>query len=137
MAVLQMQKIGICALKRDRPAILEFLQAAGVVEVTQEEAESGAFARADMLEERQLAEARAAQADRALEVLDEYAPEETSLFSGLAGRPPADMEKFGRMEENAGKILEDADQILALQKEIAEKRTAAARRESEAEGSQA
>ena len=133
MAVLQMQKIGICALKRDRPAILEFLQAAGVVEVTQEEAESGAFARADMLEERQLAEARAAQADRALEVLDEYAPEETSLFSGLAGRPPADMEKFGRMEENAGKILEDADQILALQKEIAEKRTAAARLETEAE----
>ena len=33
MAVLQMQKISICALKKNRKAILELLQASGVVEI--------------------------------------------------------------------------------------------------------
>lgn len=36
MAVLQMQKFSICALKKNRKEVLELLQAAGVVEVTQE-----------------------------------------------------------------------------------------------------
>ena len=35
MAVLQMQRISICALKRDRKAILEDLQAMGVIEMNQ------------------------------------------------------------------------------------------------------
>ena len=37
MAVLQMQKLCICALKKDRKSLMEFLQAAGVLELTAEE----------------------------------------------------------------------------------------------------
>ena len=33
MAVLQMQKLCICALKKDRKSLMEFLQAAGVMEL--------------------------------------------------------------------------------------------------------
>ena len=36
MAVLQMQKLCICALKKDRKSLMEFLQAAGVLELTAE-----------------------------------------------------------------------------------------------------
>ena len=36
MAVLQMQRITICALKKDRKQLLEFLQRKGVVEITNE-----------------------------------------------------------------------------------------------------
>ena len=34
MAVLQMQKVSICALKRDRKAILEKIQSMGIMEVS-------------------------------------------------------------------------------------------------------
>ena len=47
MAVLQMQKFSICALKKNRKEVLELLQAAGVVEVTQEAEEDGVFRKTD------------------------------------------------------------------------------------------
>lgn len=47
MAVLQMQKFSICALKRDRKEVLELLQAAGVMEITQEAEEDSVFKKMD------------------------------------------------------------------------------------------
>ena len=41
MAVLQMQRVSICALKKDRKAILEKLQALGVMEMNQIADEEG------------------------------------------------------------------------------------------------
>ena len=41
MAVLQMQRVSICALKKDRKAILEKLQALGVLEMNQIADEEG------------------------------------------------------------------------------------------------
>ena len=35
MAVLQMQRISICALKKDRKAILEKIQSLGLIEMNQ------------------------------------------------------------------------------------------------------
>ena len=133
MAVLQMQKICICGLKRDRKAILELLQAAGVMEITQEACEDGVFRKVDTLESRQIFDRNAATADHALEVLQEYVPEESSLFSGLAGKPLADAEKFRNVRENADAVLEDANQILALQKQISELRASIVRLQTEAE----
>ena len=37
MAVLQMQKINLCALKKNRKRILEMIQALGIVEVVSDE----------------------------------------------------------------------------------------------------
>ena len=69
MAVLQMQKLCICALKKDRKSLMEFLQAAGVLELTAEAEPDEVFKRMDTLEDRQKFERNAATADRALEVL--------------------------------------------------------------------
>ena len=41
MAVLQMQRVSICALKKDRKAILEKLQTLGVMEMNQIADEEG------------------------------------------------------------------------------------------------
>ena len=54
MAVLQMQKISICALKRDRKAILELLQSQGVMEVSQVKDDEGMLSRMDTVSSRQL-----------------------------------------------------------------------------------
>ena len=89
MAVLQMQKLCICALKKDRKSLMEFLQAAGVLELTAEAEPDEVFKRTDTLEDRQKFERNAATADRALEVLAAVVPEETSMLAGLAGKPLA------------------------------------------------
>ena len=82
MAVLQMQKLCICALKKDRKSLMEFLQAAGVLELTAEAEPDEVFKRTDTLEDRQKFERNAATADRALEVLAAVVPEETSMLAG-------------------------------------------------------
>ena len=89
MAVLQMQKLCICALKKDRKSLMEFLQAAGVLELSAEAEPDEVFKRTDTLEDRQKFERNAATADRALEVLAAVVPEETSMLAGLAGKPLA------------------------------------------------
>ncbi|WP_412693899.1 hypothetical protein [Clostridium sp. AF22-10] len=83
MAVLQMQKLCICALKKDRKSLMEFLQAAGVMELSAEAEPDEVFKRTDTLEDRQKFERNAATADRALEVLAAVVPEETSSLLGL------------------------------------------------------
>ena len=63
MAVLQMQKLCICALKKDRKSLMEFLQAAGVLELSAEAEPDEVFKRTDTLEDRQKFERNAASAE--------------------------------------------------------------------------
>ena len=52
MAVLQMQRISICALKKDRKQILETLQRRGVVEISDLVLEDGVFEKSDTAAQR-------------------------------------------------------------------------------------
>ena len=127
MAVLQMKKITICALLTDRKQVLDFLQGAGVVEISRlEEPEESDFQRPDTSARRQSCERDAWTAEQALEVLDQYAPEKTSLLSGLAGKPLASGEEFAAVQENCRLIMEDVKQILEYSRKIGESRAAAA-----------
>lgn len=47
MAVLQMQRVSICALKKDRKSILEKLQSMGVMEVSQVLEDESGFEKQD------------------------------------------------------------------------------------------
>ncbi len=134
MAVLQMQKLCICALKKDRKSLMEFLQAVGVLELTEEVESDEIFKRMDTLEDKQRFERNAATADRALEILAAVSPEETSMFAGLAGKPLANREEYRKTEAHAQELLDAAEHILNLQKQITEEKTAALRLLTEAEG---
>ena len=133
MAVLQMQKLCICALKKDRKSLMEFLQAAGVLELTTEAEPDEVFKRTDTVEDRQRFERNAATVDRALEIFGSVAPEETSMFSGLAGKPLAKSFEYRETEANAQELLNAAEHILDLQKQITEEKTTALRLLTEAE----
>ena len=89
-------KLCICALKKDRKSLMEFLQAAGVLELTAEAEPDEVFKRTDTLEDRQKFERNAATADRALEVLAAVVPEETSMLAGLAGKRLQRQARTGR-----------------------------------------
>lgn len=61
MAVLKMQKISICALKKDRKAILEQLQHLGVLEVDRDKEEDAFFQKMDTTGQRMKFEKAARQ----------------------------------------------------------------------------
>ena len=86
MAVLQMQKVSICALKRDRKAILEKIQSMGIMEVSQIQEDTQGLEKMNTQTARSMFEKNAASADMALGILAEYVPEKSSMFASLEGK---------------------------------------------------
>ena len=86
MSVLQMQRISICALKKDRKAILEELQELGVLEIETSKVTADGLDRPDTAEEKQRSEKQALMLDQALDVLQEYAPEKLRFLPPWRGR---------------------------------------------------
>lgn len=120
MAVLQMQRVSICALKRDRKAILEKLQAMGVMEMTQVLDDESGFEKMDTQGARNTFDKKAALADQALEILQEYAPEKKSLLSSLEGKKLIEKETYNQVAVQKESMLDMASRITGWQKEIAE-----------------
>ena len=120
MAVLQMQRISICALKKDRKAILEKIQAMGVIEMNQVAEEEDGFEKMDTLGARQSFEKQAQAAEQALAVLDAYAPEKRSMLASLEGKKLIDKKKFAEIADSKGEIISKVNRLVACNKEIAE-----------------
>lgn len=136
MAVLQMQRISICALKKDRKAILEQIQRLGVMEIDPDAGKETELERMDTLSARTGFEKMAALAEQALEVLQRYVPEKVSIFASLEGKKLTDdgiYDKGARFAEYYSKV---ARQLVGLDKEIAELKASNAKLESQIEGLQ-
>ena len=101
MAVLPMQRVSICALKKDRKAILEKILSMGIMEMNQvAEGEEG-FGTMDTVSARLSFDKKAQTAEQALAVLETYAPEKQSIFASLAGKDLVEKEKFDRTVANS------------------------------------
>ncbi len=120
MAVMQMQRISICALKQHRKAILEKIQTMGVVEITPVLEDDIYFRRMDTTDERILFEKTASLADRALDILENYTPEKKSMWSSLAGKVLIEANVQADIIRRRDELLEIVRQIQALDKERAE-----------------
>ena len=120
MAVLQMQRISICALKKDRKAILEKIQSMGVIEMNQIAEEEEGFERMDTQGPRQSFEKQAQAVEQALSVLDVYAPQKSSMFASLEGKKLVDRKKFNEVADGKGELISKVNQLVSLNKEIAE-----------------
>ena len=103
MAVLKMQRISICALKKDRKAILEKLQSLGVLEVDHVIGEDEDFHRMDTTGQRAGFERAAASLDQALEILEKYVPESKSMFASLEGKKQIDPRDGAGKYRNSGR----------------------------------
>ena len=133
MAVLQMQRISICALKKDRKAILEKIQSMGIMEMNQvAEGEEG-FEKMDTFGARQRFEKKASLTDNALDILDIYAPEKKSMFASLEGKALVDADQFTEITGRKDEILKKADRLVACNKEIAEHRAEITKLENQIE----
>ena len=77
MAIVEMQKISICALQKHRKEILEFLQRTGAMELIREDVNEG-FETVDTSQDRSNFEKIADSFDHILELLKQYAPAKSS-----------------------------------------------------------
>ena len=117
MAVMQMQKFSICALKKDRNAILKTLQAMGTVEIARLAEEDDVFAVQDGSSERSIYEKAAQQSDQAIEILNKFVPEKSGLF---AGKDLIERSYYDRIKDEQDKLHETATNIVSWNKRIAE-----------------
>ena len=69
-------------------------------------------------------EKQAQTADRALDILQKYAPEKTGMLSSLAGKPLIDKALFETAVQNQESYIETAHRIVDLDKQVAEKTAA-------------
>lgn len=133
MAVLQMQRICLCALKKDRKKILELLQRRGVIEINDVYPEDSVFHKTDIAAAENALTKNIAAAKEALETLDQYAPEKKSVLSSLNGRTeiaPEDYDGFGAKYNS---VMHKANRIISLSKTIAENKAEILRLQAQAE----
>lgn len=122
MAVLQMQRISICALKKNRKAILERLQELGAMEIDIQLEDDSGYEKMDVSNSRATFEKQAHVADQALEIIQQYAPEKKGMFSSLEGKPLIDRELFAKAARSQDNYIETAHRIVSLDKQIAEQK---------------
>ena len=120
MAVLQMQRISICALKRDRKAILEQLQSMGVMEMHQVAQDETGFEKMDTQSAKVSFEKRVQLTENALDVLNQYAPENKSMFASLEGNELIDKADWDEVAVKQEAVMDVADLLIADHKKIAE-----------------
>ena len=80
-----MKKMTLCALKKNRKGILEFLQRQGVVEINSGTEEDDIFHKMDVASRRSVFLRNSSTAGQALAVLDQYAPEKKGMLDSFAG----------------------------------------------------
>ena len=120
MAVLQMQRISICALKRDRKAILEQLQSMGVMEMHQVAQDETGFEKMDTQSAKVSFEKRVQLTENALDVLNQYAPEKKSMLASLEGNELIDKADWDEVAVKQEAVMDVADLLIADHKKIAE-----------------
>ena len=120
MAVLQMQKVSICGLKKDRKEILDKLQSMAVMEISSALEEDDVFQKKDVTNAKNSFDKMVQAAEQALTLLQEYAPEKSSLLSSLEGKTVVAEDRYNRVIEHREDILKTIKHIQALDKERAE-----------------
>ena len=88
MAVLPMKSINICALKKDRKALMEDLQRKGILEISNTKSKDKAFYKEDTLQQTAAFTKYIQTATSALEIQNKNAPEKKTLLSSLEVRKP-------------------------------------------------
>jgi V/A-type H+-transporting ATPase subunit I len=120
MAVLQMQRIFICALKKDRKPILELLQRRGVIEISDMLPEDSVFKKSDVSTAKVSLDKSLANAKEAIDILNTYIDDKKSMLSALYGLNEVSTDQYDAFKDKYNSTTRLASRIIALSKEIAE-----------------
>ncbi|MCR5304163.1 MAG: V-type ATP synthase subunit I, partial [Lachnospiraceae bacterium] len=116
MAVMGMKRINICAMRKDRKALLEKLQFLGTVDPDIDLPEDYEYDRVDVTSSRQLFEKQILRCDQALGILDEYAP--IKKAPSIAGRELKASSELKDAETRRSAIADKVSAILDLKRRL-------------------
>lgn len=139
MAMLQMQRIFIYALKKDRKPILELLQRRGVVEISDTIPEVNNFPEDNIFRKTDVSYAKSSfekninAAREAVEIINRFVPENKSMFDSLNGRTLISKEDYAAFKEKYEETVHIANHIIAQAKAIAELKAEILKLETQAE----
>lgn len=133
MAVIQMKRVVLCALKKNRKQLLEDLQRRGVVEISDTALEDEVFHKSDLSDSRTLFEKNVSAARRALEILNRAVPQNQSMLAALEGKEQLTAEQYEEFAQRHDETVRVAARLEELEKEIAESRAENVRAELERE----
>lgn len=127
MAIVEMQKIGIYALKKDRKKILEFLQRTAAVEVDISDLADERFEKIDTVSDKAKYQRIADDFDHAIELLKKY---DTSGQKSLLNLEKKLIEKseWDEVIGKRSKIYSDMNRVLMLEKSISDSEAVIARK---------
>lgn len=120
MAVVPMERIRICALKKERKPILETLQRRGVIELCDVPEEEQVFVKTDVSESASHLTRHKMMALQALEILEQAAPEKKSMLSAFQGRKTVTSDKYDGFVDVKREAKQTARKIVDLSKSIQE-----------------
>lgn len=120
MAIVDMQKISICASKKRRKEILELLQSMGVMEMREEDISDPDLEHMDTASQRAAFVKAADTLDGALNLLQKYAPEKKKGMSLFAERRVISSKTYAKGAASAGTALLAAKEITNFEKQIQE-----------------
>lgn len=132
MAIVPMKKVEVIALKRERKALMEYLQRLEVLElaaVTPDEI----FRKNDVYASKNLLQKNIAQAQEAVTILREQAKEVDKLPSEMAGRQVLSEEEYRAFGKRHTKWLRLAGDIIDAKRSMDEAKKELARREEQLE----
>ncbi len=128
-----MSRITIYGSKKDRKAVLEFLQRRQCVDISESDAENEQFGFSNMNttdSQSEFMRERSA-GEKALDILERYAPEEKGLLSSFDGRKILSVEEYYKYVDDIPEMMNIAGRIIEASEEIAERQVGIVRRRSE------
>ncbi len=137
MAVLQVERFHVCAMKRDRKRIMEFLQLKGVVELKDVVVDNDeVFSRDDTSSARALFDRNADIAQKAADAVQKVAPQKKGLLDSFKGRTPITVAENDAFNEKRETVLRTAHQVLQWDREITDRKAEIARADAQQEALQ-
>ncbi len=136
MAVVEMKRVHIYALKSNRKKILEMLQRRGAVEVDSPKAAGELFSKTDTASARQTFEKNVQLIANAVSVLDAYAPPQKGMLAMLEGRTAISKKQYEQTAQAAPEVVKKASRLAALGKKIGDEEAEVLRLEAQIEALQ-
>lgn len=127
-----MSRMTIYGSKKNRKAVLEFLQRQNIIDISEAEDDNEQFGFTVMSTGESQSEFMRcrSEAEHALEILDGYVPEEASVLSALNGRETLSVEEYYRYADAASNRSEISKRIIEIYEEISAKKARIVRLEN-------
>lgn len=127
MAIVKMQKISICAAKKNRKAVLEFLQSMEAMEIRTETMEDPELERMETQSVRSTFDKNAESLERAAEILKTAVQDKKEGSSLLSEKSVVSRKEYDHIVSRHDHYVGHAMQVLRLDREIADCKAAISR----------